>query len=135
MSTTECFLANLCRASVVGPGIRSASLKFSWSSLWQKYWERNSSWVQMICAPWRAARSTSARVRFRLTAGEGEQLVCSRPNFTTEDFFMAGVYLIRSGRAARSITRVLPFVLSRPRGTFCPNSSCISLPRVSLVGP
>ena len=28
----------------------SASLKLSWSSLWQKYGERKSSWVQMICA-------------------------------------------------------------------------------------
>ena len=45
---------------VVGPGIVSASLKKRWSSAWQKYCERNSSCVQMICAPCLAARSISA---------------------------------------------------------------------------
>jgi hypothetical protein len=49
---------------VVGPGILSASLKFPWSSLWQKYCERKSSWVQMMFAPRRAA-----------SLGEGERLL------------------------------------------------------------
>src|ERR1022692_2302898 len=47
ITTTPRFFASFPRASVLGPGIVSASLKFSWSSLWQKYRERNSSCVQM----------------------------------------------------------------------------------------
>ena len=41
-------VSHLGKASVVGPGIDSARRKKAWSSDWQKYWERNSSWVQMI---------------------------------------------------------------------------------------
>ncbi len=37
MTTTPLFLASARKASVLGPpGISSASLKFSWSSAWQK---------------------------------------------------------------------------------------------------
>ena len=35
----------------MGPGIGSARSKKRWSSIWQKYWLRKSSWRQTICAP------------------------------------------------------------------------------------
>ena len=48
MTTAPCFFASSPNASVLGPGIVSASLKKRWSSTWQKYCERNSSCVQTI---------------------------------------------------------------------------------------
>src|SRR6266480_1441929 len=85
MMTARCFFASFRNASVVGPGMVSASLKYLWSSSWQKYWERKSSCVQMIFAPDFAARSTAARVFFRLAAGSGEQAVWIKPTFTFEE--------------------------------------------------
>src|ERR1043165_4145137 len=78
------FLAILQNASVVGPAIFSASLKCSWSSTWQKYCERKSSCVQMICAPCFAAFSTSVSCFLRFAFGSTEQLVWIRPSFTME---------------------------------------------------
>jgi hypothetical protein len=72
----------LQKAFVLGPGIFSASSKFLWFSLWQKYCERKSSCVQMICAPDLAARSMSAMVFLRFASGLAEQSVWSSPNFT-----------------------------------------------------
>src|ERR1043165_8182615 len=63
----------------------SPRAKYLWSSLWQKYCERNSSCVQMICAPSFAARSAAASVFFRFASGCSEQLVCSSPRWTTFD--------------------------------------------------
>src|SRR5207245_10281449 len=80
MITTLCFFASFRNAAVLAPGIVSASRKYLWSALWQKYCERNNSCVQMICAPSRAARSAARRVRFKLAPGAGEQRVCSKPS-------------------------------------------------------
>src|SRR5665213_3065877 len=85
MMTTLCFLASLQKASVLGPGIFSASLKFAWSSLWQKYCERKSSCVQMIFAPDFAARPTSARVFLRFTSGRAEAEVWISPSLTMDE--------------------------------------------------
>src|SRR5438552_18746416 len=79
MITARYFLASLVKASVLGPGMVSASLKKRWSSIWQKYWEPKSSWVQMILAPSLAARSMSLVCLARLSLKEGEQAICVRP--------------------------------------------------------
>src|SRR5437773_12530717 len=84
ITTTLHFRASLWKASVLGPGIGSASLKQPWSSRWQKYCERKSSWVQMICAPAWAARWAARKVFFKFAPGSGEQAVWTRPS-TTED--------------------------------------------------
>src|ERR687889_552871 len=55
-TTTPSSAARAPRRSVLGPGIGSARSKNLWSSIWQKYWLRKSSWRQTICAP-RAAAS------------------------------------------------------------------------------
>ncbi len=73
MITTPRFFASFWKASVLGPGIFSASLKLPWSSLWQKYCERKSSCVQMMFAPRLAASLASASVFFRFAAGSSEQ--------------------------------------------------------------
>ena len=62
MTTAPCFFASFASASVLGPGIFSASVKKRWSSLWQKYWLANSSCVHRIFAPSFAARSSSAHL-------------------------------------------------------------------------
>src|ERR1017187_8467905 len=85
MTTTLCFFASLQKASVLGPGIFSASLKFSWSSLWQKYCERKSCCVQMIFAPDFAARSTSTMVFFRFASGFAETEVWISPSLTMDE--------------------------------------------------
>src|ERR1039458_1242501 len=96
MMTTLCFFASLQKASVVGPGIFSASLKFLWSSLWQKYCERKSSCVQIIFAPDFAARSARARVFFRFAAGLAETEVWISPSLTSVDSgaFMRSTHLL-----------------------------------------
>src|ERR1017187_2708681 len=81
-TATPCFFASFSKASVVGPGILSASLKFPWSSLWQKYRERKSSCVQMMFAPRRAAFSARATVFPRLAAGSSEQACWRSPSVT-----------------------------------------------------
>src|SRR3954463_16739310 len=83
MITTLCFFASLVNASVLGPGIVSASLKKRWSSTWQKYCEVNSSCVQRICPPCFAACSSRRSCLARLVAGSGAQLICVRPTLTT----------------------------------------------------
>src|SRR4249919_3505754 len=89
MITALCFFASLENASVLGPGIVSATLKKRWSSTWQKYCERYISCVQMICAPSRAARSIR-RVWFaRFSRASSEHAICVRPTWTVcddEDF-------------------------------------------------
>src|SRR5882672_3502958 len=119
----------------------SASWKYLWSSAWQKYSERNNSWVQMIFAPCFAASSASARVFLRLAAGSGEQEDCSRPSLTVpeEERFMADQDLPRVLVRVRvlwpsTVVPPLTFVLA-DRGTAWSNSSRMNLPSVSLVGP
>src|SRR5579863_696193 len=115
MTTTPCFFASFWNASVLGPGMRSASLKYLWSSLWQKYCERKSSCVQMMFAPAFAARSAAASVFLRLADRSAEQEVCSRPSVTAdeEERFMASHRLVvepRWMRAVCSMIWVLPVV-------------------------
>src|SRR5579862_570515 len=90
MTTVLCFFASLQKASVLGPGIFSASLKFSWSSLWQKYCERNNSCVQIIFAPDLAARSMSAMVFFRFASGLADTSVWMRPSLSSDE---AGLFM------------------------------------------
>src|SRR5262245_43515059 len=66
-------------SSVVGPGIGSARSNLAWSSLWQKYWLRNSSGRQTSVAPCWAASTMRARARQRLSSGSAEQRICTRP--------------------------------------------------------
>src|SRR5271169_5389873 len=99
MMTTWYRLASRQKASVPGPGIFSASLKFAWSSLWQKYCERKSSCVQMIFAPDLAARSTRARVFLRFAPVRTEASVWMRPSLTTDEaarFMRSGVVLLQA---------------------------------------
>src|SRR6185436_13975629 len=79
MITTLVWRAVSASASVVRPGIGSARSKFAWSSAWQKYWLRNSSGRQTICAPRPAAPAMCAIARARLSSGSGEQRICTRP--------------------------------------------------------
>ena len=85
MTTTLCFFASFWSASVPGPGMGSANAKYLWSSLWQKYCERNNSCVQMICAPAPAARSAARKVFFRFASGSGEQRLCNSASATVEE--------------------------------------------------
>ena len=58
--TTPCCFAAAARASLVGPGIGSASANRRWSSLWQGYCPANSSCRQTIFAPAAAASAIRA---------------------------------------------------------------------------
>src|SRR3954468_11910132 len=82
MMTALCFFASLVNASVLGPGIVSATLKKRWSSTWQKYCERYISCVQMICAPSRAARSIRRVWLAWFSRGSSEHAICVRPTWT-----------------------------------------------------
>src|SRR4051794_5250967 len=82
MMTTLCFFASFVNASVLGPGIVSATLKKRWSSTWQKYCERYISCVQMICAPPLAARSIRRVWLARFSRASSEHAICVRPTCT-----------------------------------------------------
>ena len=88
MTTTPRFFASFWKASVLGPGIRSARRKFRWSSFWQKYCERKSSWVQRIWAPSLAARSAAARQVARFSLGSAVQACWRRPSVTVRPFLI-----------------------------------------------
>src|SRR5262245_19729989 len=77
--TTLYSLASLVITVVDSPGIGSAKSKRSASSFRQKYWERNSSWRQMICAPALAASTTLAAAFSRFSEGLVEQDICTSP--------------------------------------------------------
>src|SRR5947207_12604253 len=79
MTTTRLSRAVSHSASVVGPGIGSARSKLAWSSVWQKYWLRNSWGRQTSFAPRSAASTMRARARARLSCGSAEQRICTRP--------------------------------------------------------
>src|SRR6185369_9822537 len=127
------FLAILAKASVLGPGMLSAIPKYLWSSLWQKYCDRNNSWVQMICAPCLAARSARASVFFRFVAVSIEAADWIRPSFTTWDAARF-IYDLGLRRTVSSSTWVLPGT-DADDGACWPNNSRTNLPSVSLVGP
>src|SRR5688572_25487943 len=82
--TTLCFFAIFVNASVLGPGIVSASLKKRWSSTWQKYCEPKSSCVEMIFAPPRAASSTRRTWFFRFALKSLVHAICVSPTVTIE---------------------------------------------------
>ena len=67
--TTLCCRATFPSASVVGPGISSASLNSAMSSVWQKYCERKSSCKQTICAPFLTASPMRAIAFLRFLSG------------------------------------------------------------------
>src|SRR3954451_19248292 len=98
MITTLCFFASLVNASVLGPGMVSATLKKRWSSTWQKYCERYISCVQMICAPALAARSMRRDWLTRFSRGSSEQAICVRPTWTVWDAADADATLGAAGR-------------------------------------
>src|SRR3954467_451654 len=79
MITTRLSRAVWASASVVAPGIGSARSKLAWSSIWQKYWLRNSSGRQTSFAPRSAPSTMRARARARLSCGSAEQRICTRP--------------------------------------------------------
>jgi hypothetical protein len=115
----------------------SASLKFSWSSLWQKYCDVNSSWVQMICAPCLAARSARASVFWRLVLGSAPQAFATgqggRLNpegalHGESSFGAEAGGFFEDFRLAAEFGAVLV-------GGVWPNSSRMNLPSVSFVGP
>src|SRR5882724_6396492 len=82
MTTTLASFATRASASLDGPGIGSASSKFAWSSVWQKYRERKSSGRQITCAPASAASRTRATARSRFSRGSVEQRIWMRPKVT-----------------------------------------------------
>src|SRR5882724_9865035 len=82
MTTTLASFATRASASLDGPGIGSASSKFAWSSVWQKYRERKSSGRQITCAPAFAASRTRATARSRFSRGSLEQRIWMRPKVT-----------------------------------------------------
>src|ERR1700748_3308816 len=101
MMTTLCFFASFWNRSVLGPGIFSASLKYSWFSSWQKYCERNSSWVLMILAPAFAARSIRAAVFLRFASGFGDTSVCMSPSLISDEaelFIVSALRLVQPCR-------------------------------------
>ena len=103
MTTTPYCLAILPSASVLGPGIDSASWKNRWSSVWQKYWDRNISCVAMTFAPALAACSTSRTWCSRLAAGSAEQAICVSPTWTIRPA-AAGRSVMPRGIAATATT-------------------------------
>jgi hypothetical protein len=94
MITTLSSSASFPSASVLGPGMASASAKFAWSSVWQKYCERKSSCRQMIFAPRPAAVRMPAMARARLSAGSVEQRIWTSPTGT----FRRGVSFVMAGK-------------------------------------
>src|SRR6185369_1873158 len=99
-------LASAQSAWLEGPGIGSARAKRSWSSRWQKYSERKSSWVETICAPFAAACRMRSSTLARLAAGSAEQDIWTRPTFTGR---VAGVDM------AENITCLVPRASSSTR--------------------
>src|SRR5918994_3721640 len=85
MITALYFFASLLKASVEGPGIVSASAKKRWSSTWQKYCERNSSWVQKILAPFLSAFSARVSWWARFFFGSSPHAIWLKPTLTTVD--------------------------------------------------
>ena len=73
--------ANSLSAEVDLPGISSASSKFLWSSVWQKYWERKSSGRQTIPAPFLAASRMKSRAREKFFSGSAPQRICTSAAF------------------------------------------------------
>ena len=80
--TTPSSPASRPSSAVLGPGIGSARAKWAWSSVWQKYWLRNSSCRQTICAPFPAASRTPATAFLMFSAGSDEQAICTSPSRT-----------------------------------------------------
>ena len=64
---------------MVGPGIGSARSNRAASSVWQKYWVRNSSGRQAIWAPRSAAWRSIVHARRRLSSGSVEHRIWIRP--------------------------------------------------------
>src|SRR5919107_3473049 len=81
-TTTPSSAARAPRRSVLGPGIGSARSKNLWSSIWQKYWLRKSSWRQTICAPRAAASRMPATAVRKLASGSSPQRDWTRPSVT-----------------------------------------------------
>src|SRR5437868_10148309 len=73
--------ANSLSAEVDLPGISSASSKFLWSSVWQKYWERKSSGRQTIPAPFLAASRMKSRAREKFFSESAQQRICTSATF------------------------------------------------------
>ena len=91
---------------MVGPGIGSARPKFAWSSVWQKYWLRNSSCRQTICAPFRAASPMPAIAFCRFSSGSVLQRICTRPSVTDRVELAMGEKIgARRGPAGRCAER------------------------------
>src|SRR5665213_2613834 len=82
MMTALCFFASLQKASALGPGMVSASLKKRWSSIWQKYWLANNAFVQRIWPPCRAASSRRVTCRSRFSRKSAEQAICVMATLT-----------------------------------------------------
>src|SRR5207237_10664690 len=80
--------ANSLSAEVDLPGISSASSKFLWSSVWQKYWERKSSGRQTIPAPFLAASRMKSRARENFFSESAQQRICTSATFVLS-FFMS----------------------------------------------
>ena len=83
-TTALYFRASRASASVDGPGIDSASAKNRWSSAWQKYCERNSSWVQKMRAPTShgAFRQQELPLEVRRRVGPARHLAEADPHDT-----------------------------------------------------
>src|SRR3990167_10206002 len=74
------FFAISPNASVAGPGIDSARLKWRLSfGTWQKYGERNSSGRHTTRAPLEATRSIPAIAFLRFVSGFLLHFICTRP--------------------------------------------------------
>src|SRR2546430_11232420 len=69
MMTTPSSRETSSRADVDLPGTSSANAKFLCSSVWQKYWDRNNSGKQTICAPCLAASRMKSSAREKFSAG------------------------------------------------------------------
>src|SRR5438552_5920117 len=94
--------ASFDSASVLGPGISSASWKYLWSSTWQKYCDRKSSCRQTICAPRSAASAVRVSALARFSRGSAEQRICTRPRvtlWTGDDMQGGGYFALCAGTA------------------------------------
>ena len=77
-TTTEPRRASQPKASVLGPGMDSASEKSAASSFWQKYCERKSSGKHTTLAPWLADSRIFAQAVLRLAVGSADIAIWTR---------------------------------------------------------
>src|SRR2546421_12681096 len=81
MITTPSSRESFSSSDVDFPGTSSASSKFLWCSVWQKYCDRKSSGRQTIAAPFLAASRMKSSAREKFFSGSAPHRICTRAIF------------------------------------------------------